>query len=62
MIDGSVGPTLRWTLTGINHILRTISKWGEPTYLFADILDNDPKAFVAVTMNKGRYQLGEHWY
>eukprot|EP00775_Hariotina_reticulata_P006373 gene6373-6605_t len=52
--DGlTVGPNLRWTLSGINHILRTVSKWGEPTYLFADILDNDPKAFVAVTLSKG---------
>jgi hypothetical protein len=28
------------------------SKYGEPTYLFANILDTDPQAFVAVTLNK----------
>lgn len=53
MIDASVGPQLTWTLTSINHILRTVSKFGEPTYLFANILDNDPQAFVAVTLRKG---------
>lgn len=29
MIDASVGSQLTWTLTSINHILRTVSKYGE---------------------------------
>lgn len=28
MVDASVGPDLKWTLTSINHILRTVSKFG----------------------------------
>lgn len=34
------------------------SKHGEPTYLFANILDTDPEAFVAVTLNKRRWRGG----
>jgi hypothetical protein len=52
MIDASVGPDLTWTLSSVNHVLRTASKHGEPTYIFAGILDNDPQAFVAVTLRK----------
>ncbi|KAF6253495.1 hypothetical protein COO60DRAFT_1628212, partial [Scenedesmus sp. NREL 46B-D3] len=52
LIDASVGPNLKWTLSSVNHVLRTASKYGEPTYIFAGILDNDPQAFVAVTLRK----------
>lgn len=31
------------------------SKYGEPTYLFAGIVDTDPQAFVAVTLNKRKW-------
>lgn len=37
----------------VHHLYITLrSKWGEPTYLFANILDTDAQAFVAVTLNK----------
>uniref|UniRef100_A0A383WHP1 Uncharacterized protein n=1 Tax=Tetradesmus obliquus TaxID=3088 RepID=A0A383WHP1_TETOB len=52
LLDASVGPSLRWSLSSVNHVLRTASKHGEPTYIFAGILDNDPQAFVAVTLRK----------
>lgn len=29
MIDASVGTELKWTLTSINHVLKTVSKFGE---------------------------------
>jgi hypothetical protein len=54
MIDASVGPNLKWSLSSVNHVLRTASKYNEPTYIFAGILDNDPQAFVAVTLRKGK--------
>ena len=52
LLDACVGPSLRWSLSSVNHVLRTASKHGEPTYIFAGILDNDPQAFVAVTLRK----------
>jgi hypothetical protein len=56
MIDASVGPNLKWTLSSVNHVLRTASKYGEPTYIFAGILDNDPQAFAAVTLRKSEWE------
>lgn len=60
-MDASVGPDLRWSLSAVNHVLRTASKWGEPTYIFANILDNDPQAFVAVTLRKGEGGFRVEW-
>lgn len=54
MFDGTakVG-NVQWKLKHEAHSMRTVSKKGEPTYIFSGVDEKDPEAFYAVILKKG---------
>jgi hypothetical protein len=52
MANAQVGKYI-WTMTGVNHTMRTWSSQAEPTYIFSEVDDLHPDDFYAVIFRKG---------